>query len=57
MHRSTFFLVIFAEVGEGYEVQRSGFIVIKDFEQEACFILALWVVAIIGLKARVALAD
>ena len=45
------------EAGEGYEVQRSVFIVIKDFEQEACFILALWVVAIIGLKARVALAE
>lgn len=45
------------EAGEGYEVKRSVFIVIKDFEQEACFILALWVVAIIGLKARIALSE
>ena len=40
-----------------YEVKRSVFIVIKDFEQEACFILALWVVVIIGLKTRVALSE
>ena len=45
------------QAGEPYEVKRSVFIVIKDFEQEACFILALWVVAIIGLKARVALSE
>ena len=43
------------EAGENYEVQRSVYIVIKDFEQEACFILAFWVIAIIGLKARIAL--
>ena len=45
------------QAGEPYEVKRSVFIVIKDFEQEACFILALWVIAIIGLKARVALSE
>ena len=39
--------------GEVYEVQRSIFIVIKDFEQEACFILALWVFAIMALKAKI----
>ena len=40
--------------GETAEVPRSIFIVLKDFEQEACFVLALWMVAIIGLKAKVA---
>ena len=45
------------QAGESYEVKRSVFIVIKDFEQEACFILALWVVGIIGLKARIALSE
>lgn len=39
--------------GEVYEVKRSIFIVIKDFEQEACFILALWVFAIMALKAKI----
>lgn len=38
--------------GEVYEVKRSVFIVIKDFEQEACFVLALWVFAIMALKAK-----
>lgn len=42
------------EAGETAEMPRSVFIVIKDFEQEACFILALWVIAIIGLKAKIA---
>jgi biopolymer transport protein ExbB/TolQ len=40
--------------GETAEVPRSIFIVLKDFEQEACFVLALWMMAIIGLKAKVA---
>ena len=43
------------DAGEVYEVNRSLFIVIKDFEQEACFILALWAFAIIGLKANTVL--
>jgi len=41
--------------GEVYEVTRSVYIVIKDYEQEACFILALWAMAIIGLKTKFAL--
>jgi biopolymer transport protein ExbB/TolQ len=40
--------------GETAEVPRSLYIVLKDFEQESCFILALWMLAIIGLKAKVA---
>ena len=43
--------------GENYEVQRSIFIVIKDFEQEACFVLALWVFAIMGLKAKLVMEE
>lgn len=40
------------EAGETIEYQRSFYVVIKDFEQEACFILALWVFAIMALKAK-----
>ena len=45
------------QAGEVYEVKRSIFIVIKDFEQEACFILALWVIAVIGMKARMVIVE
>ncbi|HCU88406.1 MAG TPA: MotA/TolQ/ExbB proton channel family protein [Gammaproteobacteria bacterium] len=38
--------------GEVTEISRSGYAVIKDYEQEACFILAFWATAIIGFKAR-----
>ena len=34
--------------------ERSPFVVIRDFEQEACLILMFWGIAIIGFKARVA---
>lgn len=40
------------DAGEAYEVKRSIYLVLKDYEQEACFILALWVLAIMGLKTR-----
>ena len=43
------------EAGETAVTNRSIYVVIKDFEQEACFILALWVIAIMARKARVAL--
>jgi biopolymer transport protein ExbB/TolQ len=43
--------------GEIAEIKRSGYIVIKDYEQEACFILALWATAIIGFKARQSLRE
>jgi len=42
------------DAGETAELPRSVYIVIKDFEQEACFILAFWVIAIIGLKTKIA---
>jgi biopolymer transport protein ExbB/TolQ len=35
-----------------YIQQRSFFVVVKDYEQETCFILMLWAFAILGLKGR-----
>ena len=40
------------EAGEIYIQQRSIYIVMRDYEQEACFVLMLWAMAIMGLKAR-----
>ena len=37
--------------GEAFAPERSLFVVIRDFEQEACFILMIWALAIMGLKA------
>ena len=42
---------------EDYVPERSIFVVLRDFEQEACFILMLWAMAIMGYKARGALAE
>ncbi len=38
--------------GEVVVTERSLYIVLKDFEQESCFILMLWAIAIMGYKAR-----
>ncbi|GAA5524186.1 hypothetical protein Maes01_00740 [Microbulbifer aestuariivivens] len=38
--------------GETYIQQRSLYIVMRDYEQEACFVLMLWAMAIMGLKAQ-----
>ncbi|GMG87173.1 MotA/TolQ/ExbB proton channel family protein [Biformimicrobium ophioploci] len=38
--------------GETYIQQRSLYIVMRDYEQEACFVLMLWAFAIMGLKAQ-----
>ena len=38
--------------GQAYVAQRSMYVVLRDYEQEACFILMLWAMAIMGLKAR-----
>ena len=35
-----------------YVQQRSFFVVVKDYEQEACFVLALWALAIMAYKTR-----
>ncbi|MBN1238524.1 MAG: MotA/TolQ/ExbB proton channel family protein [Gammaproteobacteria bacterium] len=45
------------EQEENYSPDRSIFVLIRDFEQEACFILALWAFAIMGYKAIVALRE
>ena len=34
-----------------YISQRNGFVLIRDYEQEACFILLFWALAIMGLKS------
>lgn len=39
------------EAGEPYVAERSFYIVVKDYEQEACFILMFWAMAIMGFKA------
>lgn len=38
--------------GEPFVAERSFYIVVKDYEQEACFVLMLWAFAIMGYKAR-----
>jgi biopolymer transport protein ExbB/TolQ len=43
--------------GGQYVVPRSFFVVIKDFEQEACFVLAFWALAIMGYKTRTAMRE
>jgi len=40
------------ESGESVNIERSAWVVLKDYEQEACFILMLWVMSIMGLKAQ-----
>ncbi len=40
--------------GEEYVQDRSLYVVLKDFEQETCFILMIWAMAIMGYKARAA---
>ena len=37
--------------------ERSLYVVLRDYEQESCFILALWAIAIMGLKAHSALRE
>ncbi|MFT5691747.1 MAG: biopolymer transport protein ExbB/TolQ [Oceanicoccus sp.] len=43
------------EQGGAFEVPRTLVMVIKDFEQEACFILMLWALSIMAYKARLTL--
>jgi biopolymer transport protein ExbB/TolQ len=43
--------------GGEYEVPRSFFIIIKDLEQESCFILLFWAAAIMAYKTRTALRE
>jgi biopolymer transport protein ExbB/TolQ len=46
-----------AAAGGEYAVPRSFFVVVKDFEQEACFVLTLWALAIMGFKTRTSLRE
>lgn len=48
--------VLAAQV-EDFVPERSIFIVLRDFEQEACFVLMIWAMAIMGFKARGALRE
>ncbi len=43
--------------GKPYVVQRSPYILLKDYEQEACFVLMLWVLSIMGYKTQRALQE
>lgn len=43
--------------GENYVPSRSLYVILKDYEQEACFILMFWAMAIMGYKAREALRE
>jgi biopolymer transport protein ExbB/TolQ len=42
---------------ENYTPERSVYVLIRDFEQESCFILAIWAFAIMGFKATQALRE
>ena len=41
-----------AAAGEAVDQERSLYVVLRDYEQESCFILGLWAIAIIGFKGR-----
>ena len=43
---------ILAEANPDYVRERSVWVLVKDFEPEACFILMFWALAIMGYKAR-----
>ena len=43
--------------GAAFEMDRSFFVVIKDYEQEACFVLMLWATAIMAYKAHYVLGE
>ena len=46
-----------AATGEPFVQDRSLYVVLRDYEQETCFILMFWAMAIMGLKGRSALAE
>ena len=41
-----------AASGESYVQERSMYVVLKDYEQESCFVLMFWAIAIMGYKGR-----
>ncbi len=46
-----------AAAGEEFVQERSLYVVLKDYEQESCFVLMLWAMAIMGYKGRAALRE
>ena len=46
-----------AALGEVVSQERSLYVVLRDYEQESCFILMFWAIAIMGFKAKNALAE
>lgn len=43
--------------GENYAPSRSLYVILKDYEQETCFILMFWAIAVMGYKARTIIRD
>jgi biopolymer transport protein ExbB/TolQ len=41
----------------GYVQERSAWVIIRDFEQEACFVLMLWAFAIMAYKSAIAIRE
>ena len=39
------------KIDRTYEVQQSAYVILRDYEQEACIVLMLWALAILGYKA------
>ena len=46
-----------AAINKDYVQERSLYVVVKDYEQESCFIMLFWALAIMGLKTRSALSE
>ncbi|MFQ3333616.1 MAG: biopolymer transport protein ExbB/TolQ [Woeseiaceae bacterium] len=46
-----------AEVNPNYVRERSAWVLVKDFEQESCFILMMWALAIMSFKANSLLSE
>ena len=46
-----------AATGEPFVQDRSLYVVLRDYEQESCFVLMFWAIAIMGYKARAALRE
>jgi len=43
--------------GEAFVQDRSIYVIVRDYEQESCFILMFWAMAIMGYKGRLALRE
>ncbi|MGI9308581.1 MAG: MotA/TolQ/ExbB proton channel family protein [Gammaproteobacteria bacterium] len=48
---------ILLEEDSSYVPERSLFIIVRDFEQEACFVLLVWALSILGYKANAAIRE